>query len=198
MVIRALIAFLAAVWTICFAPTALAVDNDAELLKAGISSLAPKERQLAFSQFINVFQIVKPHPDADVEGFIKRARSGEGDSFALIAFVIWRGEAGFRTNKPAAKIALMRALTEGSKQAPYFIAQTFLQSSSGSDSEKLDNYLTGIQWLGVSAGLGEQRAHTEAMRLIDGSAKGNQEIRAELFKFYNLGLEQSRQYKRQP
>ncbi len=174
---------------------AIAQDQQSDLLKAGISSLTPKERKLAFAQFIEVFQIVKPHPDADVQNFINRARSVEGDSFALIAFMIWRGEAGFHSNKAAAKIALMRALSEGSAQAPYFIAQTFLQSTSGTESEKLDNYLSGIQWLGVSAGLGEKRAHSEAMRLIDGYAKNNQQVRGELIKFYNLGLEESLKYK---
>lgn len=196
MSIRALLLW--ATYSCLSAPASIAFgqDRQAELLEAGIYSLAPKDRQVAFTQFIEVFQIVKPHPDPDVQRFIDRARSGEGNSFALIAFTIWRGEAGFHSNKVAAKIALMRALSEGSTQAPYFIAQSFLQSNTGSESEKLDNYLSGIQWLGVSAGLGEQRAHAEAMRLIDGSAKSNQQVRGDLIKFYNLGLEESRQYKK--
>lgn len=174
----------------------VAQDREPDLLKDGISSLAPKDPKKAFSQFIDVFQIVKPHPDPDVQRFIDRARSGEGNSFALIAYMIWKGEAGFRESKVAAKIALMRALSEGSAQAPYFIAQSFLLSNTDSETEKLDNYLTGIQWLGVSAGLGEKRAHTEAMRLIDGSAKNNQQVRSDLLKFYNLGLEEAAKYRK--
>lgn len=178
-----------------FSTLSIAQDRQVDLLKAGITSLAPKERKLAFAQFIEVFQIVKPHPDPDVHSFISRARAGEGDSFALIAFMIWKGEAGFHSNKVAAKLALMRALSEGSSQAPYFIAQTFLESPAGSESEKLDNYLSGIKWLGVSAGLGEKRAHSKAMQLIDGSALGNQQVRGELIKFFNLGLEESLRFK---
>lgn len=184
---------------LCFVATVVhGQDQQTENMKAGISSLEPKDRRLAFSQFIELFQIVNPHPDSQVQGFIDRARAGESDSFALIAYMIWKGEAGFRENRVAAKIALMRALSEGSAQAPYFIAQTFLQGSGSTDAEKIDNLIAGLQWLGVSAGLGEKQSHTEAMRVIELNAKDSRQVRSDLIKFYNQGLDGAQKYKKIP
>lgn len=175
---------------------AYAQPTDDKLLKSGIAALASDDSKVAFSQFIEVFQIVKPHPEPEVQGFIDRAITGDAGSFALIAYYVWNGHAGFRENKVVAKLALIRAMNEGSSAAAFFIAGTFLRSDSTTEKEKVDNLLTGIEWLGISTGMGETRAHTEAMRLIDGTAKGDDKIRHGLMAVYNKGLESSKTFRR--
>lgn len=167
-----------------------------DLLSAGLKALGNARPQAAYKQFIQVHQIITPHPDKEIESFIQRANSGESDSFALIAFYIWSGYAGFREDKPAGKLALNRAMTDGSSQAPYWIAQTFFQANEGNDQEKADNFLTGIQWLGVSAGMGETQAHDKAIEIIDETAKSDQKLKTTLMGVYNSGLEDSKNYKR--
>jgi len=173
---------------------------DPELMKRGLEALGPQDRRIAFPQFVDVFQIVKPHPDAAVQRFIDRARMGDPGAFALVANLIWHGDVGFRQDKVSAKIALTRAMVEGSDEAPYFIAFTFLwpeNVSKLSDNEKIDALLIGIHWLGISAGMGNKLAHAKAMNLIDGLAKKDPSTRAPLVSMYNKGLENSKQYKRQ-
>lgn len=174
----------------------LAADQN-DLFSLGLKTLESPKASVAYKQFIQIYQIVSPHPDSDTEAFIQQAKKGESDSFALIAYYIWSGYAGFRENKLAGKIALTRAMKDGSSQAPFWIAQTFFQvESSSSDKERADNFFSGIQWLGVSAGMGESRSHDKAMNLIEETAKGDQNIQQNLMSLYNLGLEESKQYKK--
>jgi hypothetical protein len=177
-------------------PLVLAADQN-DLFTLGLKKLESSKASVAYRQFIQIYQIVSPHPDSDTEAFIQRANKGESDSFALIAYYIWSGYAGFRENKLAGKTALARAMKDGSSQAPFWIAQTFFQvESSSSDKERADNFFSGIQWLGVSAGMGESRSHDKAMNLIDDAAKGDQNVKLNLMALYNMGLEESKQYKK--
>ena len=179
-------------------------EHQSELMLQWSASLTPKDRKIAFTQFIDIFQIVKPNPNVEIESFIKQSESGDSNSFAFIAYMIWRGEAGFRKDKVAAKIAMMRALSEGSTQAPWFLAQTFLYSAQEeSGKEQMDDFISAIQWLGVSTGLGESRSHEDAMHHIEltakalsqGAEKNRQQIRSDLLRFYNQGLEGAKKYK---
>ena len=185
-----------AIFCLNFAAYGSEQPGSADLLSAGLNALGNTRPQAAYKQFIQVHQIISPHPDKDIESFIQRANSGESDSFALIAFYIWSGYAGFREDKPAGKLALNRAMTDGSSQAPYWIAQTFFQANEGNDQEKADNFITGIQWLGVSAGMGATLAHDKAMEIIDETAKSDQKLKTTLMGIYNSGLEESKNYKR--
>lgn len=174
-------------------------QDDFNLTTSGISALENKNSKVAYSKFIQTFQIVSPHPDINIEEFIQRANKGESDSFALIAFYVWSGAANFHSNKIAGKLALIRSMSDGSPQAPFWIAQTFFRSDpNSSNSEKIDYFISGVQWLGISSGMGESRSHDEAMELIEEITNGDQKLKSDLMAMYNIGLEESKKYKKQP
>lgn len=166
-----------------------------KLLSAGLAALEKKRPQEAYKQFIKVHQIVSPHPDKEIDAFVQRASNGESNSFALIAFYIWTGYVGFSEDKPAGKLALVRALTDGSAQASYWIAQTFFQANEEDNQKRADNFLAGLQWLGVSSGMGESSAHDKAMEIIEKNANSDQQLKTTLMAAYKSGLDESKNYK---
>lgn len=175
----------------------LAEMSDTNLLEIGINSLESSNKKIAYTKFIDVHQIVIPHPDREIQNFITRAKAGDSDSFALIAFNVWTGGVGFRENKLPANAALLRAIKDGSPQAAAFIAECFLISgrTAKTDDERIDAILSGIGWYGISAGLGEIQAHDRAMDFINEAGKTNQELRSGLIAMYDKGLEDSKLYK---
>lgn len=169
------------------------------LLMPGLESLSPSNKAAAFSGFISIFQIVTPHPDRELQTFIDRAKAGDADSFALVAWMVWRGSAGFRESRAAAKIALARAMKEGSAQAPYYIGLSFIRPElSQTDSERADNVLAGMNWLGISAGMGERVAFDQATKAIADLSKGSEQARQVLTRAFNEGIEQGAARKRSP
>ena len=140
---------------------------------------------------------MQPHPDPKIQAFVKRARVGDADAFALLAFGAWNGEAGFRKNQLEGKLALLRALSEGSVEAAWFIARTFvINAKSGTASDQIDSVQAALQWYGIAAGLGDSRSNTDAMDLIAKASAGDDKARQYLIGFYNSGLEHSHEYKR--
>lgn len=60
--------------------------------------------------------------------------------------------------------------------------------------KKLDNALTGLKWLGISSGMGEERAYKKAVKWIQNSSKGDLKIEKQLYSVYNIGLLASKKY----
>ena len=52
-------------------------EHQSELMLQWSASLTPKDRKIAFTQFIDIFQIVKPNPNVEIESFIKQSESGD-------------------------------------------------------------------------------------------------------------------------
>lgn len=151
-------------------------------------ALAIKDAPKAYAAYIDLFMVIQPHPDHEIEKFINDARAGDADAFAFFYFMVWRGYGGIVEDKLAGKFGLIRAENDGSTHALGYIAQTFFQSPADTDDEKLENAIAGLHWLGVAAAKGDEMSHERAMKYIRESAKGNAEIEKGLTKYYNNGL----------
>jgi hypothetical protein len=180
---------------IIFAQNVSYCAEDKERFNIGINALAIEHQASAYKSFIKPYLIVSPHPDKNIEAFIENAFKGDTDSFALIAYYINTGYAGFYKSVNG-KVALVRAMNDGSAQAPFWIAQTFLIADVlNTDEEKIDQIISALHWFGVSAGMGENRAHEYAMDLVANTAKDNSKFRLDLMALYNTGLEEGKKYK---
>lgn len=158
---------------------------------ASISALAEKPRAQAYTRFMDLHVIAKPHPEKEVEGFIQRARKGDKDAFAFVAMMVWREYAGFRGPQVVGKLALATALKDGSALAAYFIAETFITAGVNNAETRTEDYLDALHWFGVAAGMGEARAHERALeviKLVGANLSGEQ--RRQLHVLYNKGMEE--------
>ena len=72
------------------------------------------------------------------------------------------------------------------------MGQVALQTPAASPSDRLGHQRAAIRWLGVAEGLGEPRGSTEALRLVENLAKGNDPLRGELLADYKNGYEEGR------
>ena len=159
----------------------------------GLATLQSKDDKEAFKKFIDYHVIVRPHPDPKIENFIQRAEGGDIDSFALIAFYTWSGFADFRHDVIAGKFGLMRVQSEGSAAGAYFMGRTFFIALSNRPSgpitdAEISDYIAGLRWLGLAAGMGESRAYDEAMRNIDGG-RATGELRQKMMATFNGAME---------
>ncbi len=170
--------------TICQSASAADSERPIEVAKV----LAIKDAPKAYAAYIDLFLIIQPHPDHEIEKTIVDAQEGDADAFAFFSFLVWRGYGGIVEDKLSGKLGLIRAENDGSAQAPYHIATTFLQSPADTDEEKLDNAVAGLHWLGVAAAMGDEMSHDRAMKYIRESAKGDEEIENALTRHYNNGL----------
>ena len=162
-----------------------------------IDALALQPRSRAYTKFIDIYLIANPHADKGIQEFIERARKGDKDAFAFVAFMIWQGYAGFRSNQINAKLALSSAIKDGSAPAAYFIGETFVQAQAKNDAERAERYADALHWFGMASGMGESRGHERALEIVKVLAPSDQEHRRALMGRYNAGLEQGVQNKRE-
>lgn len=109
--------------------------NTSKMVKS-MEALSIKDKSASFGDFIDIFTVITPHPEKDIQNFIEEAKAGDIDSFGLISFFIWRGHAGFHEDKISGKFGMFKAVKLGSAQAAFFIATSFMQSPGESDKEK--------------------------------------------------------------
>jgi len=167
---------------------ALSATNTSDVLVAdrmvkSIKALSIKDKSISFGAFIDIFAVTSPHPNKDIQNFIEKAKAGDIDLFGLISFFIWRGHAGFHEDKLSGKFGMFQAVKLGSAQAAFFIATSFMQSPTESDKEKIDNALTGLEWLGIASGMDEERAYKRAVKWIQNSSKGDLKIEKNYIQF---------------
>lgn len=188
--IARLIALLMLVAASCSAALAQ-TPEEAQKFSASISALAEKPRAVAYDKFIGLHVIAKPHPEKDVESFIQRARRGDKDAFAFVSMMVWREYAGFRGQQVVGKLALIKAMNDGSALGAYFIAETFVTGGVSNNQARGERYLDSLHWFGVAAGMGESRAHDRALEIIKLLGTNlNEEQRRQLHFLYNKGMEE--------
>ena len=165
--------------------------EEAQKFAASISALAETPRAAAYRKFIELHVIAKPHPEKEIDAFIQRASKGDRDAFAFVALMVWQEYAGFRGPQVVGKLALVKAMNDGSAVAAYFIGETFVKVGVSKPEERGERYLDSLHWFGVAAGMGEPRAHERALELIKTiGASLNEEQRRQLHALYNKGMEE--------
>ena len=145
-----------------------------ELTEKAVLALAVKDKKQAYKDFIRLFLIKSPHPDKATQAYISEALAGNSNAFAKVAMSIRLSTAGFVAddNTPLiSKLALARALKDGSPYGAYYTGLTFVYSLTADSNEKFSEFLTGLYWLGVASGMGHKSAYSEAMELIEGQYK---------------------------
>lgn len=165
--------------------------EEAQKFSASIAALAETPRSAAYRRFMSLHVIATPHPEKEVEAFIQRAGKGDRDAFAFVAMMVWQEYAGFRGPQVVGKLALTKAMNDGSALAAYFIGETFIKAGIASAAERGERYLDALHWFGVAAGMGEPRAHERGLELIKTVGAGmGEEQRRQLHVLYNAGMEQ--------
>ena len=150
--------------------------------------LAQQPRELAYTQFIDIFLISPSHESELIRKFIDRARNGDGNAFAQVAFMIWQGDSGFRVGKAAAELALSKAILDGAGAGAFFMGETYLQAPADTDAARADLFKTALYWFGMASGMGVPPAHDRArvvMQEIESMIKVD---RNDLVKLFNNGL----------
>jgi hypothetical protein len=166
-------------------------QEEAKKFAASISAPAETPRSSAYRNFTSLHVIARPHPEKDVEAFIQRANKGDRDAFAFIAMMVWQEYAGFRGSQLVGKLALNKALNDGSALAAYFIGETRVKTGLSNANDRSERYLDALHWFGVAAGMGETRAHDRGLELIKSIGLSlSEEQRRQLHILYNAGMEQ--------
>lgn len=184
-------AFLAGVMLNCSAiaqPSNTSDAADASVLHA---VTVIKDVKASYSAFVNAYLIVSPHPDPSIERFVSRTRGGDADGLAFVSFMVWQGFAGFHENKAVAKMAMVRAMDDGSAGAAGFIGQTFERNPGNATEERTKSYTSALYWYGVAVGMGEPRVYDQALKLINSIAgTDDPATRTALMSHFNGGLQE--------
>lgn len=172
----------------CVAECRLATADEPTHAIEAAKALSIDDAGTAYKTFINIFTVVDPHPDREIAALMSRAERGDSDAFAALSFLVWRGYGGIIEDRISGKLGMIRAKNDGSAQAAFWIAETFLQSGGETDDEKADALAVGLEWLGIGAAMGDERAHDRAMQLIKRYANEDRELEKNLTYYYNRGL----------
>lgn len=136
-------------------------DQDERLSKS-INELNNKNKIAAYSNFIKTYQVSTKHPDINVRSLINKAMKGDDNSFAQVVMYIRLGTAGFYNDSNrnvSTKLALVKAMNNGSHEAAYWIGQSFIYSDTINQDQRFDEFVQGIYWLGVATRMGNKKSH---------------------------------------
>ena len=183
----------------CLTSAEAQTPEEARKFVASISALAETPRAASYQKFLSLHVISRPHPEKELEAFIQRAARGESDAFAFVAMMVWQEYAGFRGPQVVGKLALTRAMNDGSSVAAFFIGETFVRGGVGPGENRGELYLDSLHWYGVAAGMGEAKAHDRALEIIKVLGKDlGEEQQRQLHFLYNRGMEEGVANRKKP